>query len=102
MFIGTPKGANHFKTLRDKAYNKEDGWNLLEFKSSETKILDQEELDAAFKAMGESKFLQEFECSFAAPVEGAYYGTLINDIYTKGQVTDVQFDGIAKTLLHGI
>ena len=97
LFIGTPKGANHFKTLRDKAYNKDDGWNLLEFKSSETKILDQEELDAAYKAMGESKFLQEFECSFAAPVEGAYYGSLINDIYTKGQVTDIPVDGIAKT-----
>ena len=97
LFIGTPKGANHFKTLRDKAYNKDDGWNLLEFKSSQTKILDQEELDAAYKAMGESKFLQEFECSFAAPVEGAYYGSLINDIYTKGQVTDIPFDGIAKT-----
>lgn len=97
LFIGTPKGANHFKTLRDKAYSKDDGWNLLEFKSSETKILDQEELDAAYKAMGESKFLQEFECSFAAPVEGAYYGSLINDIYTKGQVTDIPFDGIAKT-----
>lgn len=97
MFIGTPKGANHFKTLRDKAYNKDDGWNLLEFKSSETKIIDQEELDAAFKAIGESKFLQEFECSFAAPVEGAYYGSIVNDLYTKGQVTDVKQDGIAKT-----
>lgn len=97
LFIGTPKGANHFKTLRDKAYNKEDGWNLLEFKSSETKILDQEELDAAFKAMGESKFLQEFECSFAAPVEGAYYGSIINDLYMKGQVTDIVYDGIAQT-----
>lgn len=97
LFIGTPKGANHFKTLRDKAYNKEDGWNLLEFKSSETKILDQEELDAAFKAMGESKFLQEFECSFAAPVEGAYYGSIINDLYIKGQVTDIVYDGIAQT-----
>ena len=97
LFIGTPKGANHFKTLRDKAEKKDDGWNLLEFKSSETKILDQEELDAAYKAMGESKFLQEFECSFAAPVEGAYYGTLINDLYLKGQVSNVQYDSIAKT-----
>ena len=97
MFIGTPKGANHFKTLRDKAYAKDDGWNLLEFKSSETNILDQEELDAAYKAMGESKFLQEFECSFAAPVEGAYYGSIINDLYMKGQVTDIVHDGIAQT-----
>jgi len=97
LFIGTPKGANHFKTLRDKAYAKDDGWNLLEFKSSETNILDQEELDAAYKAMGESKFLQEFECSFAAPVEGAYYGSIINDLYMKGQVTDIVHDGIAQT-----
>ena len=97
MFIGTPKGANHFKTLRDKADNKDDGWNLLEFRASETKILDQDELDAAFKAMGESKFLQEFECSFAAPVEGAYYGTLVNDLYAKGQVVNIPVDGIAKT-----
>lgn len=97
MFIGTPKGANHFKTLRDKADKKDDGWNLLEFRADDTKIIDQEELDAAFKAMGESKFNQEFMCSFAAPVEGAYYGSLVNDIYTKGQVTDVPFDGIAKT-----
>jgi hypothetical protein len=38
MFIGTPKGANHFKTLRDKASKGIDNWNLLEFKASQTNI----------------------------------------------------------------
>lgn len=97
LFIGTPKGANFFKDLRDQAERKEDGWNLLEFKASDTKIIDQEELDAAFKAMGEAKFLQEFSCSFAAPVEGAYYGSMINDLYSQNRITDILYDGIAKT-----
>ncbi len=34
-FIGTPKGHNHFKDLRDRAET-EDGWGLLEFKASQT------------------------------------------------------------------
>lgn len=97
MFIGTPKGANHFKTLRDKAELGTDDWNLLEFKASDTKILPQKELDAAFKEMGEDKFMQEFECSFAAAVEGAYYGKMINDLMLKNRITDIEYDGIART-----
>jgi phage terminase large subunit len=97
MFIGTPKGANHFKTLRDKAELKTDDWHLLEFKASDTQILPQKELDAAFREMGEDKFMQEFECSFAAAVEGAYYGKMINDLTLKNRVTDIEVDGIAKT-----
>ncbi len=37
-FIGTPKGHNHFKDLRDRAET-EDGWGLLEFKASQTGII---------------------------------------------------------------
>lgn len=98
MFIGTPKGANHFKTLRDKADLKTDGWNLLEFKSSETGILPQTELDAAFKEMGEDKFMQEFECSFAAAVEGSYYGKMVNDLVLKDRVGDIHYDELARTI----
>ena len=97
LFIGTPKGQNYFKTLRDRAELKIDGWNLLEFRASETNILPKSELDAAFKEMGEDKFMQEFECSFNAPIEGAYYGTMINDLTLKERITDINYDGIAKT-----
>lgn len=97
LFIGTPKGANFFKDLRDFAEAGTDNWKLLEFKASETKILDQEELDAAYRAMGEDKFMQEFECSFATPVEGSYYGSMVNDLYDQGRVTEIVHDGIAKT-----
>ena len=77
LFLGTPKGANHFKDFRDRA-EKEPGWRLLEFKASETDILPQAELLAAKKEMGEDKYAQEFECSFAAAVEGSYYAALLN------------------------
>jgi phage terminase large subunit len=97
LFIGTPKGQNYFKTLRDRAALNIDGWNLLEFRANETKILPKSELDAAFKEMGEDKFMQEFECSFNAPIEGAYYGAMINDLTLKDRITDIHYDGIAKT-----
>ena len=77
LFLGTPKGANHFKDFRDRAEN-EPGWALLEFKASETGILPKEELDAAKKEMGDDKYAQEFECSFAAAVEGSYYAAQLN------------------------
>ena len=100
LFVGTPKGRNHFATLRDKAALGKDGWNLLEFKASETGIVDQEELDAARKEMGEDKYLQEFEVDFHTPVEGAYYGSLINDLEFKGQISDsVIRDDICKTFV---
>lgn len=100
MFIGTPKGRNHFATLRDKAATGKDGWNLLEFKASKTGLVDQEELDAALKEMGEDKYSQEFEVNFHTPVEGAYYGTLINDLEFKQQINDsVIRDDICKTFV---
>jgi len=75
LFLGTPKGANHFKDFRDRA-EKEPGWRLLEFKASETGLLRQEELDAARLEMGQSKYLQDFD----APIEGAYWASIIKDL----------------------
>ena len=79
LFLGTPKGANHFKDFRDRA-EQEPGWKLLEFKASETGILPEAELAAAKKEMGEDKYAQEFECSFDSPVEGSYYASLIGKL----------------------
>jgi phage terminase large subunit len=95
LFIGTPKGANHFKDLRDRAQEEKD-WALLEFRASETGIIAQEELDAARREMGEEKYLQEFECSFSAAVEGAYYGTIINNL-PADRFSEFARDDLLKT-----
>jgi hypothetical protein len=79
IFLGTPKGANHFKDFRDRA-EREPGWKLLEFKASETDILSPDELAAAKKEMGDAKYAQEFECSFDSPVEGSFYAKIITEL----------------------
>lgn len=95
LFIGTPKGNNHFADFKDRAL-KADGWKFLEFKASDTGILDAKELSDAKAEMGEDKFRQEFECSFDAPVEGAYYGALLNEADEQNRVTKIPRDPIAK------
>jgi len=96
LFIGTPKGHNHFKELRDRAAN-EDGWGLLEFKASETGVVDDVELKAAKNEMGEDKYRQEFECSFDAAVEGSYYGTILNELEDKKHMQEIPREEISRT-----
>jgi hypothetical protein len=95
-FIGTPKGANHFAELADRAKS-EEGWKYLEYKASQTKILPESELKAAYREMGEDKYNQEFECSFNAAVEGSYYGKLINDLERDGHITDFPRDDLCRS-----
>ena len=90
MFIGTPKGANHFKELRDFAIDVDnDTWQLKEFKASQTGLIAEEELLDAKKAMGDNKYNQEFEISFDSPIIGSYYGEMIKDLIDNNHVRDI-------------
>lgn len=95
LFIGTPKGHNHFKELRDRAEREAD-WGLLEFKASQTQVIAPSELIAAKSEMGDDKYLQEFECSFDAAVEGSYYGQIINDLEEKRHIQEIPRDDLCK------
>ena len=96
LFIGTPKGHNHFKELRDRAKT-EDGWGLLEFKASETGVVDDVELKAAKNEIGEDKYRQEFECSFDAAVEGSYYGQILNELEEKKHMQEIPREELSRT-----
>ena len=96
LFIGTPKGHNHFKELRDRA-EKEEGWGLLEFKASETGVVDEVELKQAKNEMGEDKYRQEFECSFDAAVEGSYYGQMLNELEEKKHMQEIPREELSRT-----
>ena len=96
LFIGTPKGHNHFKELRDRA-EKEEGWGLLEFKASETGVVDDTELKQAKNEMGEDKYRQEFECSFDAAVEGSYYGQMLNELEEKKHMQEIPREELSRT-----
>ena len=98
LFIGTPKGRNHFADLRDRAQVTE-GWQLLEFKASQTGVLNDKELWAARQEMGEDKYQQEFECSFNAAIEGSYFGQIINDLEAKNRITTIDRDDLCKSFV---
>ena len=90
LFLGTPKGANSFKELRDFADDpSNDNWNLLEFKASETKLISQDELVDAEKAMGINAYNQEYECSFDSPIVGSYYGEMIKDLTSRNHIREL-------------
>ena len=91
-FIGTPAGmSNIFYELYQHALS-DDKWLAYTAKASETKIIDQEELDAAKAQMGDSKYKQEFECDWIANIEGAIYGEIIKNLEEKKQLTRVGYD----------
>ena len=96
LFIGTPKGNNHFHDLAERAKTEAD-WAYLEFKASQTKIIPEQELKAALKEMGQDKYDQEFECSFNAAVEGSYYGAIINGLEADGRIADFPRDDLCRS-----
>jgi hypothetical protein len=44
------------------------------------------------KDMTPDEFAREMMCSFDAPIEGSYYGDVLNDIQLAGQITGVPYD----------
>lgn len=90
-FIGTPKGKNEFWEIYDAAQS-DPNWFTGFYKASETGILDEGELAEARKAMGDDRYMQEFECSFEAAIQGAYWGHEMQEITNAGQVSRVPYD----------
>lgn len=66
MFIGTPKGRNHFWSLYKQGVGngKDPEWRSWHFVSKDNPFLDGEEVDAAKRTMSSAAFRQEFEASF--------------------------------------
>jgi hypothetical protein len=89
--IGTPKGKNEFWEMYDYAKNHPEWWCRM-FKASETDILDADELEEAKRTMGEDRYEQEFQCSFEAAIQGAYYAQEMKTATTTGRVTNVPYD----------
>ena len=64
VFIGTPKGRNHFWQLCEDAADDPVDWAVYQFKSKTNPFLPAAEVDAAAKRMSSTGFRQEFEASF--------------------------------------
>jgi hypothetical protein len=86
--IGTPKGHNEFYDRWVSAQDDPEWFHMM-LKASETKIVDPEELASAAKMMSEAQYAQEYECSFEAAIEGAYYGLALEKAAQEGRVAKV-------------
>jgi phage terminase large subunit len=79
VFIGTPKGSNHFREVWDAAQG-DTAWYRAMLRASETGILPPGELADIRKTLSEDQYAQELECSFDAAIIGAYYAPDLNRI----------------------
>lgn len=87
IFIGTPKGKNHFWKINERA-KKEDSWFQMTLKASESGLLDPVDLEEMRGQMTEDQYEQEMECSFEAAVRGTYYADIIHQMEENGQIND--------------
>lgn len=93
LFIGTPKGQNHFYEVFKMAQaNKGKGWFSEVYKASQTGVLPEEEIEAMKNEMTEDEIEQELECSFTAAIQGAYWGKQIAEGERAGRFGRVPFD----------
>jgi phage terminase large subunit len=94
VFIGTPAGQNHFFDLWNKAnkLSKEtDYWYTQLYRASETGVIPKGELKSARMEMSESDYDQEFECSFEASLEGAYYKEQFSLLNRENRIREVPY-----------
>ena len=92
LFIGTPRGTgNYFYDLWERA-KQEETWLSATYRASDTKILDDEELDAARATMTQDQYEQEFECSWTAATPGAIWAKELAEALDDGRISKVPYD----------
>jgi hypothetical protein len=93
IFIGTPKGQNHFfdKYMEAKEGDPKQWFHTLQ-KASSMNIIFPEELQIASKSMSHEEFLQEYECSFTAALKGSFYKEEFAAIDQENRITDLPYD----------
>jgi len=67
VFIGTPKGRNHFYDLYKLGKKEVKDWKSWHFTSFDNPLLDKEEIEIAKETMSTFAFRQEFMANFEAP-----------------------------------
>ena len=98
-FITTPRGNNHCKAMYDRAAVN-DAWFSQLLSVRETETLGSAELDEALDEyiglhgadLGQALFEQEYECSFAGAMIGAYFGAEMNKAERSGRIRTVEID----------
>lgn len=96
LFMGTPNGKNAFwdmaRHAKERQVAGDPDWFFLEFKASQTGLLDEGYLRQAQQVMTPDEYAQEFECSFEAAVKGAIYAKEMEAARAEKRITVVPYD----------
>jgi len=76
VFIGTPKGKNHFYEIVKRS-QEEEGWYSSILSVNDTGLFSDLDIADFRRQMSDEQFRQEFLCDFTAAITGAYYAKLL-------------------------
>jgi len=92
IFITTPRGYNHAKSMYDHAV-KTPGWFSEVLTAEQTGALSKTQLDEAlaeyldlYGDVGQAAFDQEYNCSFTAAIVGSFYSREMANVRSEGRV----------------
>ena len=91
LFLGTPNGKNQFYDAVQTAAI-DDDWTCLTFPVSATKLIAEDELQAARNVMTADEYKCEFECSFEAAVKGSIYADQLETARSEDRIARVPYD----------
>ena len=74
LFIGTPKGRNHFYDLYGKGVDDDEGWKSYQYTTIEGGNVEANEIESARADLDERTFQQEYEARFVNYSGIIYYG----------------------------
>jgi hypothetical protein len=93
LFIGTPTGNNHFKSVYDYAAAGTDpDWMCATYSAADTGIIDASEMESLKRQMSEEEFNQELLCDWTAGMVGAYFAKEMSAAEKEGRITQVPID----------
>lgn len=88
---GTPCGRNHFWELIEAVKDSPD-WTINIFRASDTGIIPESELAAAKQIMSVDQYEQEYECSFTAAIQGAYFSDQMKAANEAGRILNIPIE----------
>ena len=88
LFIGTPKGRNHFYDLWTKGADEEQDWSAFQYTTIDGGNVDADEIEAAKRDLDERTFNQEYNAQFVN-----YSGIIYYNFSREESVQRIKDDG---------
>jgi phage terminase large subunit len=89
--IGTPKGKNEFWRVYQEA-QKDPDWFHMMLRASDSGIIPKAELEKLKIEQGEDFYQQEYENSFEAAIQGAFYANEMRIMINEGRICPIEID----------